>query len=74
MSLQPVAIAEDKQGGLFVVIDDQDAAEALLIPCSFDHRRVIDREELHGGDYTLHVALPPREADANPRTPEERHG
>lgn len=57
MSLRPSAIAEEQAGsrGLYVVIDDPDTAEVLLIPCSFEHRRVLTREQYEAeGRFEVH--------------------
>lgn len=55
MSFRPTAIAEDEHGQLFAVIDDPGKSAALLVPMSFDHRRVINRRQL-ANEFTLHPA------------------
>lgn len=59
MSLRPTALAVDRQSqtGMYVVIDDPDTDVPLLIPASFDHRRIdVTREELYGGRFEVHRA------------------
>lgn len=57
MSLRPTAIAIDSLG-MYVVIDDPETDGPLLIPCSWNHRRIdVSREEL-ARDYELHSASP----------------
>lgn len=61
MSLRPSAIAEEQAGlcGLYVVIDDPDTAGVLLIPCSFEHRRVLAREQYEEkGRFEIHPPQP----------------
>jgi hypothetical protein len=60
MSLRPTEIALEKAGtkGLYVAIDDPDTVGVLLIPCSFEHRRVVSRVDLEN-DYELHPARCP---------------
>lgn len=57
MSLRPTEIALEKSGaqGLFVAIDDPDTVGVLLVPCSFEHRRVVSRADLEN-DFELHPA------------------
>lgn len=57
MSLRPTAIALEKGGayGLYVAIDDPDSEGVLLVPCSFEHRRVVTRDELEA-DFVLYPA------------------
>jgi hypothetical protein len=63
MSLRPTAIAEERDGiqGLYVVIDDPDTTGALLIPISFEHRRVISRADLTNR-FELHPARSPQQS------------
>lgn len=46
MSMRPTGLIVEPSGGVYAVIDDPDAASVLLIPCSFNHRRVVSRDEL----------------------------
>lgn len=57
MSLRPTAIALDDQDGMYVVIDDPAAcAGPLLIPCSWNHRRIdVSRSKL-AEQFELHPA------------------
>ena len=57
MSLRPTAIAMTATGGMYVVIDDPGDLDALLIPCSFEHRRVTPRSEV--ADLELHPGRDP---------------
>lgn len=69
MSLRPTAIALDSTGGMYVVIDDPESSGPLLIPCSFDHRRIdISRDEL--SDWEIHSAVPLSE-DSGQETPQD---
>lgn len=65
MSLRPTGIALEQGGtqGLYVVIDDPESSGPLLIPCSWEHRRLdVSREDLQGDEWELHPArLPLRE-------------
>lgn len=57
MSLRPTAIVQEQGGakGLYVAIVDPDTTGVLLLPCSFEHRRVVTRVELEDG-FELHPA------------------
>lgn len=57
MGLGPTALAMSKDDNtMHVVIDEPDTNGPLLIPCSWDHRRIdISREELNER-FCLHLA------------------
>lgn len=62
MSLRPTALALGKNEAMFVVIDDKDGPEVLLIPCSWNHRQVRAREDLD--DFELHRPTPATDDEA----------
>jgi hypothetical protein len=68
MSLRPTEIALEKTGskGFYVAIDDPDTVGVLLIPCSFEHRRVVSRAELENG-FELHPARCSEPVPPSPR-------
>lgn len=64
VSLRPSAIAVSNHGAMYAVIDAPDDAEALLIPCSWEHRHLEARDELKGDRFELHPAQLLRETQA----------
>lgn len=75
MSLRPTALAVDResQTGLYVVVDDPGTNVPLLIPASFEHRRIdVTREELYGGRFEIYPARAAGEPVEHRRSAERR--
>lgn len=53
--MQPTGVIETPLGLLVVIDDGPDYAQALVMPASFEHRRVVERSELSEMG-TLHPA------------------